>query len=57
MELHLINEYQLCVHPVIAGNGLPLFKSINDKSILKFVKAKAFKYSAVTLYYEPIKND
>lgn len=23
----LIDEYQLCVHPVIAGSGLPLFKA------------------------------
>lgn len=57
MELHLIDEYQLCVHPVIAGNGSPLFKNINDRAILKFVKTKALDYGAVTLYYEPTKND
>jgi dihydrofolate reductase len=26
MKLNLIDEFQLCVHPVILGNGLPLFK-------------------------------
>lgn len=57
MELRLIDQYQLCVHPVIAGNGLPLFKNINDRAILKLVKTKAFDYGAVTLYYEPTKND
>jgi dihydrofolate reductase len=25
MKLNLIDEYQLCVHPVVAGSGLPLF--------------------------------
>lgn len=52
-QLNLIDEYQLCVHPVIAGNGLPLFKNINDKTILKLIKTKIFSGGAVTLYYEP----
>src|SRR5258705_6863013 len=26
MQLDLIDEYQLCVHPIILGTGLPLFK-------------------------------
>jgi dihydrofolate reductase len=56
MKLNLIDEYQLCVHPVVAGNGLPLFKNINDSTILKFVKTKTFDCGAVTLYYEPTKN-
>src|SRR5436190_501257 len=30
-QLELIDEYQLCVHPVILGNGLPLFKNIHDR--------------------------
>ena len=54
-KLGLIDEYQLCVHPVIAGNGLPLFKSINDKIILKLLKTKTFASGAITLYYEPKK--
>ena len=27
MNLNLIDEYQLCVHPVVAGSGLPLFEN------------------------------
>ena len=57
MKLNLIDEYQLCVHPVVAGSGLPLFENINDRTILKFIKTKTFSGGAITLYYEPTKND
>ena len=53
MKLNLIDEYQLCVHPIIAGNGLPLFANIHDRTILKLIKTKTFGSGAVTLYYEP----
>jgi dihydrofolate reductase len=53
-QLGLIDEYQLCVHPVIAGSGLPLFKNISNKIILKLLKTKSFSSGAITLYYEPL---
>jgi dihydrofolate reductase len=56
IKLHLVDELQLCVHPVIAGQGLPLFKNINDRTMLKLVNTKTFDSGAVILYYEPIKN-
>jgi len=56
MNLNLIDEYQLCVHPVIAGSGLPLFENLNNKTDLKLIKTKTFGGGAVCLYYEP-KND
>ena len=52
-KLGLIDEYQLCVHPVIAGKGLVLFKDINDKITLKLLKTKSFGSGAIVLYYEP----
>ena len=54
MKLNLIDEYQLCVHPVVAGSGLPLFENINDRTIFKLIKTKIFSGGAVTLYYEPL---
>lgn len=54
MKLNLIDEYQLCVHPVVAGSGLPLFENINERTIFKLIKTKTFRGGAVTLYYEPI---
>lgn len=56
MELNLIDQFQLCVHPVIVGKGLPLFKNINDKTIFKLIKTKIFGFGAITLYYEPTKK-
>ena len=53
MKLDLIDEYQLCVHPVILGRGLPLFKNINDRMILKLLKTKTLSSGAIILYYEP----
>mgnify|MGYP003417471189 FL=1 len=53
MKLNLIDEYQLCVHPVIAGSGLPLFENINNRTVLKVTKTKTFSGGAVTLYYQP----
>ena len=53
MKLNLIEEYQLCFHPVVAGGGLSLFENINDRTILKLIKTKTFSGGAVTHYYEP----
>ena len=57
MKLNLIDEYQLCVHPVVAGSGLPLFEKINDRTILKLIKTKTFSGGAITLYYESTKEE
>lgn len=53
-KLNLIDEYQLCIHPVIAGSGLPLFKNLNEKIALNLMKTKTFDFGAVLHYYEPI---
>lgn len=54
MILKLIDEFQLCIHPVVAGSGLPLFEKINEMTLFKLKKTKIFGSGAVTLYYEPI---
>ena len=53
MKLNLIDEYQLCVHPVVAGSGMPLFENSQEKTILKLIKTKIFSGGAIILYYEP----
>jgi dihydrofolate reductase len=56
LNLHLLDEFQLCIYPVVAGNGLRLFENITDRTIFKLVKTKTFKGGAVILYYEPKKE-
>jgi dihydrofolate reductase len=51
LNLNLIDELQLCIHPVILGKGTPLFININDKINLKLSKTKTFRSGAVLLYY------
>jgi dihydrofolate reductase len=55
-KLNLFDEYQLCIHPVIAGRGLPLFKGIDEKIILKLKTIKNFKSGVSLHYYEPSSN-
>ena len=56
IKLDLVDEFQLCIHPVVAGNGLPLFEDIKDRIIFKLVKSKTFHGGAVILYYQPKKD-
>jgi len=56
INLNLVDELQLCIHPVIVGEGLQLFKNINGRTSLKLLRTKTFSGGAVILYYEPIKK-
>ena len=56
LNLGLIDEFQLTVHPVIAGPGLPLFEGVSDRILLKLIKTKKFGSGALTFYYEPVKR-
>ncbi len=52
-NLNLIDEFQLCVHPVVVGAGLQLFKNLDDKLIFRLSRTKTFSGGAIILYYEP----
>lgn len=52
-NLGLIDEYQLLVHPVIVGNGKPLFQDIKDQVKLKLVNSKTHPSGVVLLTYQP----
>ncbi|MBP6403959.1 MAG: dihydrofolate reductase family protein [Bacteroidia bacterium] len=56
-KLDLIDEYQICVLPIILGKGMPLFKSIQDSVSLKLVKTKIFESGSIILYYKPQKKE
>lgn len=55
-QLGLVDEFQLGLHPIIAGSGLTLFKDIQQRVDLKLVKTKTFSCGALILYYESIKS-
>ncbi len=52
-KLNLVDEFQLCVHPVIAGKGLPLFKDITDRVVLELINSKTLGSTSIVLYYIP----
>lgn len=52
----LIDEFQICIHPVIEGKGLLLFDQIEGRIMLKLIKTKVLKSGAAVLYYEPIRE-
>jgi dihydrofolate reductase len=56
MNLNLIDEFQICIHPVVEGKGLPLFDNIKGRIIFKLLKTKIFGSGAIVLYYEPTRQ-
>jgi dihydrofolate reductase len=52
MKLGFIDEYRININPVVLGNGIPLFKNIEDRINLKLLKAKTFNAGVVGLHYE-----
>ncbi len=53
INLNLIDEFQICIHPLIEGKGLSLFDKIKDRKVFRLLKTKIFDSGAIVLYYEP----
>jgi len=56
LNSNLIDEFQICIHPVIEGKGLRLFDQIRDRIMLKLVKTKTLNSGATVFYYEPTRE-
>jgi dihydrofolate reductase len=54
MNLGLIDEYKLTVHPIILGNGISVFNNNTTKSSLKLLDTKTLKSGVITLHYATI---
>jgi dihydrofolate reductase len=52
----LIDEYRICLVPVILGGGNPHFKQASEQVPLKLLEAKPLKTGGVILRYEPVKT-
>jgi dihydrofolate reductase len=53
LNKNLIDEFQLCIHPIIEGKGLMLFDQITDRIMLNLIKTKSLSSGATIFYYEP----
>jgi dihydrofolate reductase len=52
-ELGLIDEYEIVVHPRLAGHGPTLFAGLSKRVDLKLVNRLEFRSGAVAMRYEP----
>ncbi len=52
LNLNLVDEFQICIHPLLEGKGLPLFDKIKDRTVFKLLKTKTFGSGSIVLYYE-----
>lgn len=50
---NLIDEYNFFVNPTAIGNGMPIFKNLENKLDWRLVKAKGFDCGIVLHCYEP----
>ncbi|RIX52162.1 dihydrofolate reductase [Paenibacillus nanensis] len=51
VNLELVDEFRLSVHPVVLGEGKPLFTNINQRLNLKLVHTKTYSSGVVQLTY------
>lgn len=56
LNSNLINELQICVHPIIEGKGLRLFDQIKERIMLKLIKTKILSSGSTVFYYEPTRK-
>ena len=51
IDLSLVDEYRLSVHPVVLGEGRPLFIDIKQRLNLKLINTRTFSSGVVQLIY------
>jgi dihydrofolate reductase len=55
MQLDLVDEVQLAVHPVILGGGKPMFPSLDQLQRLRLIETRQFENEVVLLKYQRIR--
>ncbi len=51
IKLGLVDEFRLSVHPIVLGEGKPLFMDIQERLNLKLVNTRSFSSGVVQLIY------
>ncbi len=52
LEAGLVDEFWLFVNPVLLGQGIPLFKGVNELVKLRLIASKTFSCGVIALHYE-----
>lgn len=55
VDLGLVDEYRLSVHPVILGAGRPLFAGIAHRQSLQLTGSRTFASGVIQLLYQPLR--
>ena len=53
---NLLDEFQVCIHPMVEGKGLKLFEQINRTIIFNLIKTKSLDSGVTIFYYQPKKE-
>ncbi|MGB7069112.1 MAG: dihydrofolate reductase family protein [Pyrinomonadaceae bacterium] len=51
LNLDLIDEFRLAVHPVIIGSGKPLFQNIEDRHKLTLIEVEGYRSGVILVKY------
>ncbi|WP_434612068.1 dihydrofolate reductase family protein [Arthrobacter sp. A5] len=54
VELGLLDEYRLVIHPVALGSGLPLFSDLQQPMDLELISTTQFRAGAMAQVYRPV---
>ncbi|WP_245860700.1 dihydrofolate reductase family protein [Thermoflavifilum aggregans] len=54
LNSNLVDEFQICIHPIIEGKGIRLFDDIKNSIKLRLIRTKLLGSGVAVFYYEPI---
>lgn len=52
MNLHLVDEVWLSIHPIILGGGKPLFQHTRERIKLRLIESKTYDTGLVSVIYQ-----